>query len=573
MAIIGVLIRNSTAKQVGNYRSEAQYDLGPRIEQRGHQVRYYDEQGTSGSDLSKRKTAMQMLDDLKAGAIGGIAAYDFKRLTRDEFGIDGGTIARRVVEAHGQFHTWDREYNLRLDDDLMQFQFQCFIAGLDWRNIRNTLWGGTFKKLEREPHFMKTPLGYMNVADERGKKHVKKNPEHQHIIDALAAAFDECDSLGEIVRRLNTQGPERPEFHGRGGTSSRWAVHGLRYILRNTIYTGTFRFGVHTKQRSTVWDRFALDANDQPKDFEQHHPELAYWDAARVRRWRRKFDRPALARTMKNGHHQALPGVLECNACGSRMIGHGPGVYACSAIGAGIGRGGVRCLHPQKLQEFVALGLLREELPRVLADAQGLAERTRADLLQRAPSAAKQRLAFLEERVDFITRKMLESEVLQQATPLLARITQAQLEIATLRDQVAEEDDARLSDEQLASMCDMLLSNPVQTFDAMPPERQGRVFSLLFANVRIEATGYAGGRHWRLQSYTARLIDEARVSEHAPWAHRPHPKTRFPEGTEPPVLIFEYTSGVGTEVIDTFGPEYDRYLGSLRELAGAFGAA
>ena len=121
------------------------------------------------STLAKRKVAMQMLDDLKAGVIQGIAAYDFKRLTRDEFGIDGGTIARIVVQAGGRFHTLDREYNLRLDDDLLQFQFQCFIAGIDWRNIRNTFWSGTFKKLEREPHYMKTPLGYMNVADEQGK--------------------------------------------------------------------------------------------------------------------------------------------------------------------------------------------------------------------------------------------------------------------------------------------------------------------------------------------------------------------------------------------------------------------
>src|SRR5215831_2915392 len=351
MATIGVLIRNSTARQVGNYRAEAQYDMGQRIRERGHDVRYYDEQGTSGADLSKRKVAMQMLDDMKAGVIQGIAAYDFKRLTRDEFGIDGGTIARRIVEAHGQFHTWDREYNLRLDDDLMQFQFQCFIAGLDWRNIRNTLWSGTFKKLEREPHYMKTPLGYMNVTDDRDRSHIVKNPEHQHVIDALAAAFDECDTLSEAVRRLNTQGPPRPAFRGRGGDSTRWHKYGLRYILRNTIYVGVFSFGKRLKERSTVWDKFALDKDGTPKDFEQYVPELAYWEAVRVRAWRRKFDRPALARTMQNGHQQALPGVLECVTCGSRMIGHGPGNYACSAVGSGKGRRGVACSNPQILTE------------------------------------------------------------------------------------------------------------------------------------------------------------------------------------------------------------------------------
>jgi DNA invertase Pin-like site-specific DNA recombinase len=568
MSVIGVLIRNSTAKQVGNYRSEAQYDLGPRIEQRGHTIRYYDEQGTSGSDLTKRKVAMQMLDDMKAGVIQGIAAFDFKRLTRDEFGVDGGTIARRIVEAHGQFHTWDREYNLRLDDDLMQFQFQCFIAGLDWRNIRNTLWSGTFKKLEREPHYMKTPLGYVNVADDRDKKHVAKNPEHQHVIDALARLFDECDSLAEICRRLNTEGPARPAFRGRGGESTRWMVYGLRYILRNTIYTGTFRFGVHTRQRSTVWDKFALDASGAPRDFEQFRPDLAYWDPARVRRWRRKFDKPANTRTMKSGNKQALPGVLECETCGSRMIGFGAGTYACSAKGVGRGTDGRPCTAPQKIREFVALRLLREELPNVLADAQGLAERARANLLEHAaPSAAKQRLAFLEERVAYISQQMLERAELQQATALLDRITQAQLEIATLKEQVVDEEDARLNDEEVAAVCDLLLSNPIALIDGMSPERQGRVYTMLFANVRIETRGFGGGRQWRLRSYTARLVDEPRVTPEAPWARCPHPRTTYPDG-ERPVLIFgERAPGRGASDISARG--YVDYLPSLVELAGA----
>jgi DNA invertase Pin-like site-specific DNA recombinase len=127
--VIGLIIRNSTARQVGNYRSESQADLAQRLEARGYGVRAYDEQGTSGADLAKRKVATQMLEDLKRGEIQGIAAYDVKRLTREEFGIDGGTIAKSIVAAGGRFITSDKEYDLRNDDDLLQFQFQCFIAG------------------------------------------------------------------------------------------------------------------------------------------------------------------------------------------------------------------------------------------------------------------------------------------------------------------------------------------------------------------------------------------------------------------------------------------------------------
>jgi DNA invertase Pin-like site-specific DNA recombinase len=565
---IGLLVRNSTAKQIGNYRSEAQYDMGARVESRGFAVRYYDEQGTSGADLTKRKVAMQMLDDLKAGVIQGIAVFDFKRLTRDEFGIDGGTIARILVQTGGRFHTFDREYNLRLDDDLLQFQFQCFIAGIDWRNIRNTFWSGTFKKLEQEPHYMKTPLGYMNVPDDREKMHVVKNPAHQPIIDALARAFDECDTLSEVERRLNTDGPARPAFRGRGGDSTRWHMYGLRYILRNPIYTGTFSFGTNLKERSTVWDKYAMDPETNlPKKFLHYVPELVYWDAARVRRWRRKFDKPMLARTMKSGYRHPLSGMLECVGCGSRMIGHGREHYACSAIGSGKGRGGVACTTQQLLTEDVVFQVLRHELPNVFVDAQHLAEMIRSDLAERKPSPAAQRLAFLEERVASINEALFSQGTLSSSLPQLSeQMTKVAAEIMSLREQIADEDDSRLNDEDLAEVCDLLLSSPLEVLDALPREQQGRIYRLLFARVRIETRGFGAGRSWRLQAYTARLVDQHRVTD-APWGHFPNPKTGLPK-----VLIFDEESPRSL-AIDISALAYVDYFASLRELAVALSGA
>jgi DNA invertase Pin-like site-specific DNA recombinase len=570
MITIGLLIRNSTAKQVGNYRSEAQYDLAARIEQRGYAVRAYDEQGTSGADLSKRKVAMQMLDDLKAGRIHGIAVYDFKRLTRDEFGIDGGTIARILVQTGGRFHTFDREYNLRLDDDLLQFQFQCFIAGIDWRNIRNTFWSGTFKKLEQEPHYMKTPLGYRNVADERGKMHVAKNPEHQHIVDALARAFDECDTLSQVERRLNTEGPQRPTFRGRGGTSTHWHMYGLRYILRNPIYTGTFSFGTNLKERSTVWDRYAIDpSTNQPKTFLQHVPELAYWSVARVRRWRQKFDKPMLSRTMKSGYRHPLAGMLECVTCGERMNGHGPGNYACSALGSGRGRGGIACSAPQLLTENAVLQILRHELPNAMAAAQSIAQMIREHLAEPKVSAAAQRLAFLGERVTSINESLGSEQTPAEAVPtLVAQVVKLEAEIAALRNQVAEEEGERLNDEDLAEVCDVLLSNPVEVVDALPREQQGRVYRYLFGHVRIETQGYAAGRRWRLQAYTARLTNERRETTWAPWGRIPNPKAKVSSRE----MVFEQDGlrSVASDICPPTYVDYDALLvrGLVELLAG-----
>lgn len=569
---IGVLIRNSTGRQVGNYRSEKQYDLGPRIEGRGCQVRYYDEQGTSGSDLSKRKVTMRMLDDMAAGEIQGIAAYDFKRLTRDEFGVDGATIARRIVEAGGRFHTWDREYNLRLDEDLLQFQFQCLIAGLDWRNIRNTLWSGIFKKMEQEPHYTKTPLGYMNVADAKGKKHVAKNPAHGRIIDALAELFEECDSLGEMARILNTR-LARPEFRGHGGPTDRWTVFGLRYILKNTIYAGVYTAGTSLggrKQRSTVWDRFGMDDQGNPKDFTQHRPDLAWWDPATVRRWQKKFGKPSNARVRKDGHQAALAGVLECSTCSTPMIAHGSGTYACPAVGTGRGPKGVVCEAPQMIVENVVLQILRQELPRALGSVQGLAEAARAQVLERPASATSQRIVFLEERRDSIKAMMWSEQTDKAALPeLTADLGRVASEIAQLREKVTEEEDAQVDREALARTCDALLANPVEAFDGLDPADQARVYRLLFANVRIEIRGFASGRQWRLQQYRATIGGELHVTRDAAWGTRRNPKSKLEPGESRETVIFAPTNLVSYDA----GREYAPYLASMRRLAAFFAAA
>src|SRR5258708_32568919 len=108
-----------------------------------------------------------MLEDLKRGEIQGMAAYDVKRLTREEFGIDGGTIAKSIVAAGGRFLTSDKEYDLRNDDDLLQFQFQCFIAAVDLRNTRNTIGRRRFQKGAQGPLVLKSPPRSIAVQSPR----------------------------------------------------------------------------------------------------------------------------------------------------------------------------------------------------------------------------------------------------------------------------------------------------------------------------------------------------------------------------------------------------------------------
>src|SRR5689334_20981070 len=97
---IGAVVRNSTASQVDNWSSvEQEQALAGRVEALGGEVVPFDEQSTSGRDLSKRKVMLEVLKQVDRRELQGIAFYDVKRLTRNEFGIDGGVIAKRLIAA------------------------------------------------------------------------------------------------------------------------------------------------------------------------------------------------------------------------------------------------------------------------------------------------------------------------------------------------------------------------------------------------------------------------------------------------------------------------------------------
>jgi len=518
--LIGLIIRNSTVRQVGNYRSESQAELAERLKARGYAVRAYDEQGTSGADLAKRKVATQMLDDLKRGDIQGIAAYDVKRLTRDEFGVDGGTIARRIVEAGGRFITWDKEYDLRNEDDLLQFQFQCFIAGIDWRNIRNTMWSGIFKRVELEPMFWKPPLGYMTeyqTGDRPGRtiKRPAKNPEHAAVMAELERALDESTSLREVVRRLTAARVSRPSFNGRGGPTSAWTIQAIRYLLKNPIYTGTYVFGrfAESRGRSTVWGKFALDQDGNYQEFVHHVPELAYWEPARMRRWQRKFGGGTTGRKVRKYPHP-LAGVLNCASCGQQMIGAGEDTYACPANGTGgTYRDGGVCGDPQWQNGRIAMTLLRTVLPAVMFSAQDLASEAVRLAGEHKPSDAELRLAFLQDRARQLADEYVEAPTLSRV--LRDKLEGLQREIDSLEDQVIQEQDARQADHELAAGLQSLLGEPMTLFDTLPEEKQARIYQILFRGVRIGCVGRGTGRQWRLLEYGLTFDEQVTVAESA----------------------------------------------------------
>src|SRR6266540_3976847 len=192
--VIGVIVRNSTYAQVGNYRSEVQsIDLPKRCEALGYQWQLYDEQGVSGKALSAREQTLRALDDLRHGLIQGIGVLDVKRATRDEDCMDGRIMKR--AEKSG--------------DELM---------------------------LRAVP-----PPGYQLVVKSFKKNGMPvrvpaKRPHEETLVEELWRLLDELPSLNSVAKRLNQAGMLRPRRRAEGGRE--WVTPDIGRILQNPLYKG-----------------------------------------------------------------------------------------------------------------------------------------------------------------------------------------------------------------------------------------------------------------------------------------------------------------------------------------------
>ena len=577
---IGLLIRNSTDRQIGNARSVSQLALADKLKGEEHAVRLFDEQGTSGAHLALRKVTTEMLDLLDAGQLKGIAAYDVKRLTRDEFGIDGATIAQRIVNAGGLFATAERYYDLTLDGDLLQFQFECMIAGIDWRSTRNTMWDGVFREAARRVMLQRPAIGYATervptARVDKFDKFARKNPDHAHIIAALERAYDECASYGQVIARLTRDGVRRPPFRGNGPgnrkrppgeahVSTAWTKKTVQGILYRSIYYGEWSFGEGLgPKRSVVWRKFAGDGKGGFLTFKRDCPELAYWSRGRVMAWRTKFENPAALRTRERRHPHPLGGVLRCAWCDDFLIGCGEGTYRCrQAQGAG-------CPRPLRITDRVASALLRTELEAVLLDAQTVAHEIDRQQRESTPSDDERRLVFLQERAKEAARRNFE----RPSTAMEDVIAEAEAEIERLREKVTAEREQREGDVALAAQLRALRDRPLEAFDKLDPDQQLRVYALAFREVTVAASGRGAGRRWWVDRFVPRHRGGESVKGNGATVRVPPPAQVA--ARRAPALVLEWPGPVVSSVvvvpISAARCPYDVSL--LRHLAAALAPA
>jgi hypothetical protein len=477
---IGALIRNSTFAQRGNYRSVAQYDdLEKAVTSRGWEIRWYDEQATSGADLAKRKVATGMLADLKAGTIQGIAVMDIKRASRDRDNIDFGIFLRTLREVRGVLVTPQRVYNPRNKADARTLRIEGLMAGMDWEDIRDTTWSGRMKRLALEPVCVgPVPRGYKLETDDRGKRHLIKDPDLAADFAALVEALDTSPSVGAAVKKLLDRGITAfpyPEF--------------VRRIIHSPIYYGRFQYG--RTRDSDVWEEYA--------EITHECPELAYWTELQALQWRKRFDgvRGRIRVAEKSWDHPLL-GVLYCSRCGRYLVGHSKSGYRCnnpSCPGRGLGNGG-------GVTDDTAFRLLRERLPELL-DRIGSGAIVAEAGAQRAAASTdgelEATLAVLDEQED----ALLDLAGKEPTERLRQRLGRIRDERERVRLRLAEQRQQRMLEQSQQELL-AELSKPgflEHFFDRLTRQEQGLIYRELLK--RVEIAGQGIGR--RRRSWIQRL--------------------------------------------------------------------
>lgn len=550
-----VIRRVSTDNQYDNFRFEQQQrQTTGWLQELGARVHLFDENvdggGKSGRHLAERPVARAALDQVEAGALRGVAGLDFARLSRDEYGIDAGTMFERVANARGRIAAERRIYDPRDPRDLDDLRRLAAEAGRHMLTIRDQFWDGVFGKAAKDIFFQGVPpFGYTTrqiiVPDPRGRRSTPrlynkpmKHPEHLEAMADLASWFEECATWAGVLERFNPEWgalaltharlrrmPENRDRHGAG-----WGPARLRMFLdleqcgQAHVYAGRFGLGRRTfsgrqvrlreaakKTESPIWDRRRdhLEAFTHIVDGRTPCPcghdhseygDLSYWSANQARAWLAKFAHAPVVRRRRYPH--LLRGILVCAhaGCGAELVGAGDEGYVCP-------RRQMRACPGTRLGEEPAWRELRSLLPDLLQDVEDYAVRAaakeaagrREDELREAQSQERHWAA----RVAFLTEHCYGDDVDVAKVPAasFAKLKEAEKRLEAAQGVVAEER-VRLADDRSATdFVAQFQRRHLDGFDTLPREKQARLYRLLVRGVRITGTGSGSGRAWAVVGY------------------------------------------------------------------------
>ena len=497
---VGVIVRNSTTAQVGNWRSiEQEGAAEARILEGGGIPVLYDEQGTSGRSLLKRPVARQLLEDLSAKRLDAIYAYDISRLTRDEYGADAGTIARFLADNRALLITEKQDFRLWQNDELRTFRILAAISGGEIGDISSRMQAGVMSRARHEVFLRAVPIGYATEVIEvpiRGRHatRLSRKPIKDPAMALMMERFIEClrkhVSTGDLVKEMNKLGLGPVTQKNRhDGEVHAWETRHVHRMLDNPLYYGIWIFG-----RTT----------DRIEKIQHSAPELAYWTRADALEWSRKFK--CKTRAAKNfTHDNALRGWLVCATCGARLVASGQKGYVCprfvkTTLPVG------SCAQRLQIGHAKAMALLRGLVPLALAEWQEM-----DGVLAQPKTEPDTRLDFARHEMDSLVADWYAPDSPRPVPrAILVRMSELENEIVRLENEAA---DARIRTEisgQARAAIDAMKADPLASYDQLQEPVQVEFLRLLLSDVTIEWTGSFGkNKKYGVVSYVNALTQLA----------------------------------------------------------------
>lgn len=495
--------RSSTPAQKRNPRAQFQlHDLAAYCLGLGYAVKVFDEQAMSAATLTKRRKANDILAEIQAGTIHGIAVADLSRLTRDTRGIDAAYIGDLLVRyAEGRLVIYGREMDLRRAEDWQLYRTLTAAAAWERDEIKRRMFEGLKVVAERVQRrqldiFVRTHVkyGYKRVylsdtdgrpvlgANNRVRSTVEKDATCAEGMRILEREFDRQPTLAAVCRALHKAGV-RGRWTSAAGSGT-WTGEALRCILRDPLYVGEWRLVWTDNARGDVWQRFASTGFD-PSQVKRDVPHLAWFDRAKWQEWRGKFlGQKGTLRSRRHNHR--LLGIVHCVKCGRPLAsqasepGYSP-MYKCPGRSKKVNG----CNSPI-LSEVKMFRALRTILPDVLRETTGILSAVWASPL--ASGGIEAQLRVVQDRKDFLKQHYADL-TLKSPTWLLEEMEEldaAEECLSRQRDAIQVQRDLRL---RAVDVMRSMENDPTEAFDLLEPDAQAAVWQTLLSDVRFGATG------------------------------------------------------------------------------------
>lgn len=326
-----IYIRQSTLQQVSNNRESLgrQYDLYDVVKQMGFKeiVTIDEDLGKTGSGEIQRAGFEKLLTAVYLKEVGLIIGIEVSRLARCNAQM------AHLVDLCGVFDTLiadhDGIYHPNDPNDRMILGFKGTISELELGVIKQRMHEGANRKARRGALWTNVPVGYLK----EGKEKIVKDPNQrvQEIISKVFSKFDELGSIMKIRRWLKEEEIQFPKKKCQDGCEIiEWGkptYSGLRCILQNPIYAGTYCRGRRKKRKEFIdgmwhirvewvaesgdWDNFRLD-NHSAYITWQKHQEIQ-------RKMMDNCKRGNETRGAVQDGVALLQGLVRCKGCGRRL--------------------------------------------------------------------------------------------------------------------------------------------------------------------------------------------------------------------------------------------------------------